>query len=81
MAMSIHTNFTGLQSQRSLANNSAALNKNIQALSSGFRINSAADDAAFDARLRKGRFQVRAHHVKARRTKGPRRTIWIAMAT
>lgn len=42
---------------------------------------SAADDAAFDARLRKGRFQVRAHHVKARRTKGPRRTIWVAMAT
>ena len=42
---------------------------------------SSGDDAAFDARLRKGRFQVRAHHVKARRTKGPRRTIWIAMAT
>ncbi|MFN3241936.1 MAG: spermidine synthase [Planctomycetota bacterium] len=42
---------------------------------------SAADDGAFDARLRKGRFQVRIHHVKARRTKGPRRTIWIAMAT
>lgn len=42
---------------------------------------SAADDAAFDARLRKGRFQVRIHHVKARRTKGPRRTLWISMAT
>lgn len=42
---------------------------------------SSSDDAAFDARLRKGRFQVRVHHVKARRTKGPRRTIWVAMAT
>ena len=42
---------------------------------------SAADDGAFDARLRKGRYQVRIHHVKARRTKGPRRTIWVAMAT
>lgn len=42
---------------------------------------SSADDAGFDGRLRKGRFQVRVHHVKARRTKGPRRTIWIAMAT
>jgi spermidine synthase len=42
---------------------------------------SSGDDAAFDARLRKGRFQVRVHHVKARRTKGPRRTIWVAMAT
>lgn len=42
---------------------------------------SSADDAAFDSRLRKGRFQVRIHHVKARRTKGARRTIWVAMAT
>ena len=42
---------------------------------------SSADDAAFDARLRKGRFQVQIHHVKARRTKGARRTIWVAMAT
>ena len=42
---------------------------------------SAADDAAFDARLRKGKFRVRIHHVKARRTKGPRRTIWVALAT
>jgi len=42
---------------------------------------SAADDGGFDARLRKGRFSVRVHHPKARRTKGPRRTIWVAMAT
>ena len=42
---------------------------------------SSSDDAAFDARLRKGRFQVQLHHVKARRTKGSRHTIWVAAAT
>lgn len=42
---------------------------------------SSADHAAFDARLRQGRFHVQIHHVKARRTKGARRTIWVAMAT
>ena len=42
---------------------------------------SSGDDAAFDARLRQGRFNVKLHHPKARRTKGARRTIWVAMAT
>ncbi|MFK7741515.1 MAG: spermidine synthase [Planctomycetota bacterium] len=42
---------------------------------------SAADHAAFDSRIRRDRFQVKTHHVRARRTKGPRRTIWIALAT
>ena len=42
---------------------------------------SAADHAAFDARLRRERFKVQLHHVRARRTKGPRRTIWTALAT
>lgn len=32
----------------------------------------------FDARLRRT-FRVQKHHVRARRTKGPRRTIWVAV--
>jgi spermidine synthase len=32
----------------------------------------------FTARLRRGGFQVAEHTVRARRTKGPRRTIWVA---
>ncbi|MEC7583889.1 MAG: spermidine synthase [Planctomycetota bacterium] len=39
---------------------------------------SSADDQTFHARLRAGRFDVELHHVKARRTKGPRRSIWTA---
>ena len=68
MAMSIHTNFTSLQSQRSLANNSAALNKNIQALSSGFRINSAADDAAGLAISEEMRADIRSLGQASRNT-------------
>ncbi|MFT4704588.1 MAG: flagellin [Bradymonadia bacterium] len=44
--ISINTNITSLQAQRALGNNSNAVNKSVQALSSGFRINSASDDAA-----------------------------------
>ncbi len=40
---------------------------------------SSADDAAFDARLRRGPFAVDRHRVRARRTKGPYRTIWTAL--
>lgn len=46
MAINIHTNTTSLQAQRFLNANSMAQAKNVQKLSSGFRINSAADDAA-----------------------------------
>ncbi len=46
MAINIHTNVTSLQAQRFLGANSMAQAKNVQKLSSGFRINSAADDAA-----------------------------------
>lgn len=46
MAINIQTNTLSLSAQRSLSNNSAAVAKSVQALSTGFRINSAADDAA-----------------------------------
>jgi spermidine synthase len=39
---------------------------------------SAADHRAFDKRVRRSGFAVEEHHVRARRTKGPRRTIWVA---
>jgi flagellin len=42
----IQTNVTSLHAQRNLGNTSNSLQKNIQKLSSGFRINTAADDAA-----------------------------------
>lgn len=42
---------------------------------------SSRDDAAFDARLRGAGFSVQKHHVRARRTEGPRRTIWVAART
>lgn len=39
---------------------------------------SSADHDAFDGRLRRAPFRVETHRVRARRTKGPRRTIWVA---
>lgn len=46
MAMSIRTNVSSLAAQRSLFKAGADLDRSMQRLSSGFRINSAADDAA-----------------------------------
>ncbi len=46
MSTRINTNVTALMASNNLMNNSAALSKNIERLSSGLRINSAADDAA-----------------------------------
>ena len=46
MAMAINTNIPSLNAQRNLVKNQAALNKSLQRLSSGLRINSAKDDAA-----------------------------------
>ncbi len=39
---------------------------------------SARSDARFAERLERGGFQVQEHRVRARRTKGPVRTIWVA---
>jgi len=46
MAMTINTNIASLNAQRNLGNTQGALNKSLQRLSSGLRINSAKDDAA-----------------------------------
>ncbi|MCD4754754.1 MAG: aminotransferase class I/II-fold pyridoxal phosphate-dependent enzyme [Deltaproteobacteria bacterium] len=46
MAMSINTNISALNAQRNLGKTQGMLNKSLQRLSSGLRINSAKDDAA-----------------------------------
>ncbi|MBU6505617.1 MAG: flagellin, partial [Betaproteobacteria bacterium] len=46
MAMYINTNIASLNAQANLANSQSTLATDIQRLSSGLRINSAADDAA-----------------------------------
>ncbi|AGF79644.1 flagellin/flagellar hook associated protein [Desulfocapsa sulfexigens DSM 10523] len=46
MALTINTNVASLNAQRNLGNSQSALNKSMQRLSSGLRINSAKDDAA-----------------------------------
>lgn len=46
MALNVFTNVSSLNAQRNLNNSQAALSKSLQRLSSGLRINSAADDAA-----------------------------------
>src|SRR5690606_19366705 len=46
MALSIHTNYSSLVTQTNLNKTNSALGTNQQRLGTGFRINSAADDAA-----------------------------------
>jgi len=46
MALNISTNVPSLNAQRHLEESSGALNKSLERLASGLRINSAADDAA-----------------------------------
>ena len=46
MALNISTNVPSLNAQRHLESSSSSLNKSLERLSSGLRINSAADDAA-----------------------------------
>jgi len=46
MSLYVNTNVSSLNAQRQLINSSGALDTSFQRLSSGFRINSAADDAA-----------------------------------
>lgn len=46
MAITINTNIASLNAQRNLGTSQSALNKSMQRLSSGLRINSAKDDAA-----------------------------------
>src|SRR4051812_6036614 len=46
MALRINTNISSMNAQRNLGMQSASLNKSLERLSSGLRINKAADDAA-----------------------------------
>ena len=46
MALSMHTNYASLVTQNTLSNTSNLLNTAMERLSTGYRINSAADDAA-----------------------------------
>ncbi|MFC3121852.1 flagellin N-terminal helical domain-containing protein [Agaribacter flavus] len=46
MSLTVNTNISAINAQRQLFDSSNALNKSFERLSSGFRINSAADDAA-----------------------------------
>jgi flagellin len=46
MAISVHTNYASLVTQNTLQSTNNALTKSMERLSTGFRINSAADDAA-----------------------------------
>ena len=46
MALNVNTNIPSLNAQRHLANSTLSLNRSLERLSSGLRINSASDDAA-----------------------------------
>src|SRR5574344_1519174 len=46
MALTINTNMSSLQAQHALSNATKALNKSIQRMTTGYKINSAGDDAA-----------------------------------
>src|SRR5690606_34233482 len=46
MAISIHTNYAALLTQTNMAKSNLALGQSQQRLGTGFRVNSAADDAA-----------------------------------
>lgn len=66
MALVINTNIASLVAQRNLAVNNSALSKSVQRLSSGLRINSAADDAAGLSISEKLTAQIRSIAVAVR---------------
>jgi len=66
MAMTINTNIASLNAQRNLGQTQGTLNKSLQRLSSGLRINSAKDDAAGLAISTRMTAQVRGLNQAAR---------------
>lgn len=66
MGLRINTNVSALNAARTLSRSTAQLNKSLQRLSSGLRINSAADDAAGLAIAEGFRSQVRGSQVAQR---------------
>ena len=70
MALYLQTHPASLEAQRNLANTQRALGQNFQRLSSGYRINSAADDAAGLGMSEQLRAAVRSYAVAERNTNG-----------
>ena len=68
MALAINTNMGSIRAQRNLSGTNRALNQNIQRLSSGVRLNSAADDAAGMAVSTGLRAQLRGYQQALRNT-------------
>src|SRR5450432_1725987 len=66
MAIDIQTNNAALSAQKNLGMNQKLLAKSFQRLSSGFRINSAADDAAGLAISESMKSQIRSYTVAER---------------
>ena len=66
MAMTINTNIAAMNAQRNLGSTQGVLNKSLQRLSSGLRINSAKDDAAGLAISTRMSSQVRGLNQAAR---------------
>ncbi|HET9958389.1 MAG TPA: flagellin [Polyangiaceae bacterium] len=66
MPMTIQTNISSLETQKSLGKTQSALTKNFSRLSSGYRINTAADDAAGLAISESMRTQIRSYVVAER---------------
>jgi flagellin len=66
MAMTVNTNISALNAYRNLSSTSTSLNKSMEKLSSGFRINRAADDAAGLVNSEKLRSQIGGLKVATR---------------
>ncbi len=66
MGLVIQTNVASLQAQKNLFTNQAALSKSFSKLSSGYRINTAADDAAGLAISESMKSQIRSYTVAER---------------
>jgi flagellin len=68
MSLVINTNVASLEAQRNLASTQGMLQKSFQRLSSGYRINSASDDAAGLAISENMRSQIKSYAVAERNT-------------
>src|SRR5678816_2167528 len=66
MALTVQTNVSSLGAQRNLYKNQKALNNSINRLSSGLRVNTAADDAAGLAVSESMKAQIRSYTVAER---------------
>lgn len=66
MALFIQTNISSMQAQKNLIGNQDKLQKSFNKLSSGFRINTAADDAAGLAISESMKSQIRSYNVAER---------------